>query len=118
MWNCYDFRDLCTGDMVTVRFIQYFDQDDLADSLTKEPLGPQSASELIISVASRHHKGHKALQMEAAYVVEIKDIIAPAIGVPCLSSRSSPLLRMYLLKQLNHENLLTLGQHEGPSCCL
>lgn len=40
MWNCYDFRDLCTGDMVTVRFIQYFNQDDLADSLTKEPLGP------------------------------------------------------------------------------
>ncbi|CAK9020599.1 unnamed protein product [Durusdinium trenchii] len=36
MWNCYDFRDLCTGDMVTVRFIQYFDQDDLAGSLTKE----------------------------------------------------------------------------------
>jgi len=36
MWSRYDFRDLCTGDLVTVREIDYFDEDDLAGRLVKE----------------------------------------------------------------------------------
>eukprot|EP00438_Fugacium_kawagutii_P025488 Skav212493 [mRNA] locus=scaffold6473:135654:147629:- [translate_table: standard] len=30
MSTCYDFRDMCTGDMVTVRLIDYFDEDEMA----------------------------------------------------------------------------------------
>lgn len=36
MWTCYDFRDMCTGDMVTVRFIDYFDDDEMGGRLAKE----------------------------------------------------------------------------------